>query len=130
MGALGVVPEAAQVEGSNLDTIKAQDLCIRFCSRLGLTPKVTMVCQALAAKIAEDGGLAGRSQLSIAGGCIYFASYLMRQGKSPKDVGTVVSVSEGTVRTSYKVLYEKREMLVDSDWVKDGKGDINLLPKA
>ena len=89
-----------------------------------------MISESLASKIFEDGGLAGRSQLSVAGGCIYLASHLMRQPKMPKEIAKVAGVSESTIRTSYKIVYEKRERFIEADWLKDGKGDLDLLPKV
>ncbi|MCJ1350555.1 MAG: transcription initiation factor IIB [Icmadophila ericetorum] len=109
---------------------KAQELCIRYCSQLGLNPRCTMVSQQLADKLSSVGSLAGRSPLSAAAACIYFASHLMRQPKSAKDISAVAGVSDGTIRTSYKLLEAEKDRLVDPDWLRDGKGDIKLLPKV
>ncbi|KAL9122161.1 MAG: hypothetical protein Q9187_001290 [Circinaria calcarea] len=109
---------------------KAQELCIRYCSQLGLSPKCTMVSQQLADKLTSNGSLAGRSPLSVAAACIYFVSHLLGQGKSPKDISAVAGVSDGTIRTAYKLLEVEKEKIIDPDWIKDGKGDIKLLPKV
>ena len=74
------------------------------------------------------GALAGRSPLSAAGACIYMVSYLMKQPKTAKEIAAVAGVSDGTIRTAYKFLYAKKDQLIDPDWVKDGKGDMKLLP--
>lgn len=89
-----------------------------------------MVSQQLADKLTSNGSLAGRSPLSVAAACIYFVSHLLRQGKSPKDISLVAGVSDGTIRTAYKLLEAEKEKIIDSDWIKDGKGDIKLLPKV
>ena len=109
---------------------KAQELCIRYCSQLGLNSKCTMVSQQLADRLSSVGSLAGRSPLSAAAACIYFASHLMRQPKSAKEISAVAGVSDGTIRTSYKLLEAEKERLVDPDWLKDDKGDMKLLPKV
>lgn len=109
---------------------KAEELCIRFCSQLSLNAKTTLVSQQLAGKMSTVGALAGRSPLSAAAACIYFASWLMGQGKTPKEISAVAGVSDGTIRTSYKLLEAEKDKLVDSDWLKDGKGDVTRLPKA
>lgn len=75
------------------------------------------------------GALAGRSPLSAAAACIYLASHLLNNPRSAKDIAGVVGVSDGTIRTSYKLLLAKKDELIDPDWLKDGKGDMSLLPK-
>ncbi|KZF19780.1 cyclin-like protein [Xylona heveae TC161] len=108
----------------------ARDLCIRYCSRLALSPNCTMVSQELADKMSSVGALAGRSPLSAAAACIYMASYLMKQGKTAKEISAVAGVSDGTIRTAYKHLYAEREKLIDPNWIKDGKGDMKNLPPS
>ncbi|KAI9762156.1 MAG: hypothetical protein M4579_000636 [Chaenotheca gracillima] len=107
-----------------------KDLCIRFCSNLGLKPPCTMVAEELAEQMSSVGALAGRSPLSAAAACIYMASYLMKQRRSPKEISNVAGVSDGTIRTAYKYIYAQREKLIKPEWIKDGKGDMKLLPPS
>jgi transcription initiation factor TFIIB len=58
------------------------------------------------------------------------ASHLLGKPKTPKEISAVAGVSDGTIRTAYKYLYNEREKLIDPEWIKDGKGDINNLPPA
>lgn len=109
---------------------KAQQLCIRYCSHLGLSASCTKVSQELAERMSLVGALAGRSPLSVAAACIYMTSYLMKQGKTAKEISAVAGVSDGTIRTAYKFLYVEREKLIDVEWIKDGKGDMKLLPQT
>lgn len=109
---------------------KAQQLCIRYCSHLGLSAVCTKVSQELAERMSSVGALAGRSPLSAAAACIYMTSHLMKQGKTAKEISAVAGVSDGTIRTAYKFLYAEREKLVDPEWIKDGKGDMALLPSS
>ena len=105
-----------------------QQLCIRYCSQLGLSPACTNVSQKLAENMSTIGDLAGRSPLSVAAACIYMTSYLMKQPKTAKEISQVAGVSDGTIRTAYKFLYQERERLIDREWLKDGKGDMSKLP--
>ena len=76
------------------------------------------------------GALAGRSPLSAAAACIFFASYLMGDPKSAKDIGNIAGVSDGTIRTSYKLLKAEKDQLINPEWLKpEGKGDLSRLPK-
>lgn len=54
----------------------------------------------------------------------------MGQPKSPKEISGVAGVSDGTIRTAYKLMYPMREQLIDSEWLGEGKGDITALPAA
>ncbi|KAH0542692.1 hypothetical protein FGG08_002925 [Glutinoglossum americanum] len=129
-----VIQSGGVVSGENNYTntmsTNPKELCVRFCSHLGLTAVCTMVSQGVAEKMTAIGALAGRSPLSAAAACIYLTSYLMKQGKTAKEISAVAGVSDGTIRTAYKILYEHREKLVDPEWIKDGKGDMKLLPPS
>ena len=107
----------------------AAELCIRYCNQLNLGAQIVKVAQAIAEKMGSVDGLAGRSPLSAAAACIYFASHLMKDSRTAKDIASVVGVSDGTIRTSYKFLEAKKDVLIDPDWLKDGKGDVENLPK-
>lgn len=89
-----------------------------------------MCSKSIADNMVIKGVLAGRSPLSAAAACIYMASHLMGNPKSPKDIATVAGVSDGTIRTSYRLLWAKREDLIDEDWLKEGKGDLKRLPSG
>jgi len=109
---------------------KAHDLMIRYCNNLNLTQNCTSIAQGLAERAANIGTLAGRSPISSAAACIYMVSYLMKQGRSAKDISAVAGVSDGTIRNAYKHLYNDREKLIDPEWIKGGKGDMNGLPPS
>jgi transcription initiation factor TFIIB len=107
----------------------AKDLCLRYCSQLGLNnQQFVKVSQGLADKMSTVGDLAGRSPLSVAAACIYMASYLLGKPKSPKEISQVAGVSDGTIRTAYKYLYQDRERLIEPEWIADGKGKMENLP--
>lgn len=103
-------------------------LCSRYCSQLGLKPQFVKVSEGLAKKMSTVGDLAGRSPLSVAAACIYMASYLLGKPKTPKEISAVAGVSDGTIRTAYKYLYQERDRLVEKEWIADGKGSMDNLP--
>ncbi|CZS90795.1 probable transcription initiation factor IIB [Rhynchosporium agropyri] len=107
----------------------ASELCMRYCSQLGLQRQsFVKVSQGLAEKMSTVGDLAGRSPLSVAAACIYMASYLLGRPKTPKEISSIAGVSDGTIRTAYKYLYQERERLIEPEWIANGKGDMANLP--
>lgn len=127
--------EAGELVNTEDDYVAKQSvdpkaLCNRFCNQLGLNFRITTISQNIAEKADKVGSLAGRSPLSIAAACIYTASHLMGQPKSPKEISGVAGVSDGTIRTAYKLMYPMREQLIDSEWLGEGKGDLTALPAA
>jgi transcription initiation factor TFIIB len=109
----------------------AADLCIRYCNQLGLNgQQFVKVSQGLAEKMSTVGDLAGRSPLSVAAACIYMASNLLGKPKSAKEISQVAGVSDGTIRTAYKYLYQERERLIEPEWIADGKGKMENLPSS
>ena len=117
------------VDYQTTTSTNAKDLCIRYCSQLGLNQnKFTKVSQGLAEKMSTVGDLAGRSPLSVAAACIYMASYLLGKPKTPKEISQVAGVSDGTIRTAYKYLYQERERLIEPEWIANNQGNMSNLP--
>lgn len=109
----------------------AVDLVTRFCSQLGLHQQIFVkVSQGLATKVANIGDLAGRSPLSVAAACIYMASHLLGKPKSAKEIGIMAGVSDGTIRTAYKFLYQDRDKLIEQDWLKGENAKMENLPSS
>ncbi|KAF3917881.1 hypothetical protein ABW20_dc0107471 [Dactylellina cionopaga] len=108
----------------------ARDLMIRFCNNLGLTHNLIYISQELSDRAVNHGTIAGRSPVSFAGACIYMISHLMRQPRTAKEISLVAGVSDGTVKTVYKLLFKEVDRLIDPKWIENGKGDISLLPPA
>lgn len=107
------------------------ELCRRHSNQLMLTNQAGMVAADLAQRVVSEGSLDGRSPLSTAAACIYFISNLLDQAKTPKEIANVVNVSDGTIRTAYKYLYNDREKLVRPEWLQPPfKGDMARLPSA
>ncbi|PSK42260.1 transcription initiation factor IIB [Elsinoe australis] len=109
-------------------TTNPSELCARFCSILGLDQRCTNVAIDLAGRMSTVGALAGRSPLSGAAACIYMASYLMGQARTPKQISEAAKVSDSTIRNAYKSLYNEREKLIQPEWLEKG-GKLDNLPK-
>lgn len=99
----------------------AEALITRFCNHLGLPVPVQQAALTVVIKVNEDGILAGRSPITIAGACIYFATHLWGQGKSGKEIALVAGVQESTIRVAYKQIYGIKEKIVDERWFESGR---------
>lgn len=109
----------------------AEELCGRYCSRLGFNQpqKIENVSKSLAVRSQKMSvkGISGRSPLSCAAACIYMACHLMGDPKAPREISSVCGVSEGTIKSSYLILYNLRDELIDKKWLNEG-GDMSRLP--
>ncbi|KAF2496634.1 transcription initiation factor-like protein iib [Lophium mytilinum] len=108
---------------------EAHELIGRACSKLNLDRFIGIIAQEAAARVAELGVAAGRSPLSITGACIYLVAGLMGEPRSPRDIGAAVDVSDGTIRTAYKLIYQERDKVIKDEWIERG-GDINKIPQS
>lgn len=108
----------------------ADELCARYCSQLRFrnSQKIEKVSRALAGKTSSVPDLAGRSPLSVAAACIYMASHLMGEGRPSKEIAQVAGVSDGTIKTAYRFLFQVKEKLIEPDWLANGQGNVEKLP--
>jgi transcription initiation factor TFIIB len=53
----------------------------------------------------------------------------MGQPRTPKEIGTAVDVSDGTIRTAYKLIYQALDKIIEEDWITKG-GDRSRVPVA
>jgi len=109
-------------------TTGAEDLLIRYCNHLDLPPNVQPICADIIRKAREYGIADGRSPVSIAGGAIYFTSYLLDKPKSVRDISAVAGVSEGTIKLVYRLYYADKDKLVNEKWIQEGKASLDRLP--
>lgn len=104
---------------------RAELLCSRFCSNLGLPYKCTPVSEELCRRASDMTVLASRSPLSIAGACIYTVSHLMGDEKTAKETAEVVGSTQSTIRNIYRIVWAHRK-----DLLKDLKGPGGITFKA
>ena len=125
-------PQASAAQGVKdykaSSSTTAEELCTRYCSLLGFrnTPRMEKISKALARKTTGIPDLAGRSPLSVAAACIYFASQYLDDPRASKDIASIAGVSDGTIKTAYRFLYNTRETLVEADW----NGNLENLPSS
>ncbi|KAK9453116.1 cyclin-like protein [Dipodascopsis uninucleata] len=120
----------ANEQGYQAVATNAEDLMNRFCSHLGLSTRVTSGAQYIARRATSEGILAGRSPISIAAAAIYMAAGLFGEPRSASKIAERASVSDGTIKTSYKYLWEVRDKLIDPQWLETKKASISGLPKV
>ncbi|KAK9468235.1 cyclin-like protein [Lipomyces arxii] len=108
----------------------AEDLINRFCSHLGLSTQVASGAQHIARRASAEGILAGRSPISIAAATIYMSAGLFNEAKSASKIAERTGVSDGTIKTSYKFLWDAREKLVDPAWIESKKVSMSGMPKV
>ncbi|PSN66812.1 cyclin-like protein [Corynespora cassiicola Philippines] len=125
MGASGIVLQSSAFKQTK--TTEASDLIARACNKLGLEPMVSIIAQEAASKISDLSVAAGRSPLSITGACIYLIAHLMGHPRSPKDIGSAVDVSDGTIRTAYRLIHAALDKIIEESWIKRG-GDRSRIP--
>lgn len=127
---MSVVKTQAHDKYHGKGSTSADELCARYCSQLRFrnSQKIEKVSRSLAGKTSAVPALAGRSPLSVAAACIYMASHLLGEGRTSKDIAVVAGVSDGTIKTAYRFLYQAKEQLIDQDWIANGQGSIEKLP--
>ncbi|CUM46206.1 uncharacterized protein AC631_00021 [Debaryomyces fabryi] len=125
-------PNAYSLIQDNMQTTQtsAEDLIRRFCSHLGLSTQVTNAAEHIARRCKEVGVLAGRSPITIAATVIYMAALVFGADLQPSKIADKTGVSDGTIKTSYKVMYEEKEKLIDPYWVESGKVKLEDIPKT
>lgn len=125
-------PSQTLFNQDNMQTTQtlAEDLIRRFCSHLGLSTQVTNGAEHIARRCKDVGVLAGRSPTTIAATVIYMASLMFGVELAPSKISDKTGVSDGTIKTSYKVMYEEKEKLVDPYWIETGKVKWDDIPKT
>jgi transcription initiation factor TFIIB len=108
---------------------EASELIGRATVRLQLPTYIRLIAEECAARVTQMGVAAGRSPLSITGACLYLVAHLMGDGRSPKEIGSAVDVSDGTIRTAYKLIVAELDRIVDDEWIRKG-GDKSRVPPA
>jgi transcription initiation factor TFIIB len=108
---------------------EASELIGRACNKLNLSQAISIVAQEAAARVTQLGVAAGRSPLSITGACIYLVAHLMGQPRTPKDIGLAVDVSDGTIRTAYKLIWQALDRIISDEWIIKG-ADRDRVPAA
>ncbi|ERF73003.1 hypothetical protein EPUS_07097 [Endocarpon pusillum Z07020] len=127
----GGIFDSAAAAYKNTKSTNASDLCARFVNMLNLPVKVEAFARDIANKIVSINELAGRSPLSNAGACIYFASHFVGLGRSAKEISQVAGVSDTTIKGAYKFLFNAQDTLITEKFLKAPyNGDPKNLPQV
>ncbi|QEL63472.1 hypothetical_protein [Candidozyma auris] len=86
--------------------------------------------ESIARKCSEEGILAGRSPITVAATVIYFACLLFDAQVTPAKIGSKTGVSDGTIKTAFKVACKDKDKLVDPKWIESGKAKLDNLPQS
>ncbi|KAE8213984.1 hypothetical protein CF327_g2543 [Tilletia walkeri] len=124
-GGMGVGVGASD-PASGISPTGATDLVGRFCNHLGLDAQLTRLTELIAIRVRDMGTLAGRSPITIAAACIYFATQLCNVPKGAKRIGKTAAVSDVTIKNSYKELYRCREDILTEEVKKKGGSRIDV----
>lgn len=102
----------------------------RFCSHLGLPMQVTTASEYTAKKCKEIEEIAGKSPITIAVVSIYMNILLFKIPVSAAKVAQILQVTEGTIKSGYKILFEHRDIAVDPQLIADGVVRMDNLPRV
>lgn len=107
----------------------AEDLIRRFCSHLGLTIQLSNAAEYICRRCKDVGVLAGRSPITIAAAVIYMVVIVFKADIEPSKIAEKLGVSDGTIKTSYKYLFENKDKIIDPAWITEGKIQFDDTPK-
>ncbi|KAH3669551.1 hypothetical protein WICMUC_004973 [Wickerhamomyces mucosus] len=107
----------------------AEDLIRRFCSHLGLGIQLSNAAEHIAKRCKEVGVLAGRSPITIAAAVIYMVVVVFKADIPPSKIAEKLGVSDGTIKTSYRFLFDNKDQLLDPSWLESGRIKMEDIPK-
>ena len=111
-------------------TTSAADLCGRYVSQLGFKQqqKIANLARKIAIEGQKDVRIGGRSPLSVAAACIYMVCHLVGEPKPSADIAQHCGVSDGTVKTAYKILYGLKDTLIKPEMIEKDGADPSKIP--
>lgn len=101
----------------------------RFCSHLGLPMQLTTASEYTAGKCKEIKEIAGKSPITIAVVAIFFNVLLFKMPLTAAKIAKVLQVTEGTIKSGYRSLYEHRDQMVDPQLLYSGTISLDNLEK-
>ncbi|KAJ3345204.1 transcription initiation factor IIB [Entophlyctis luteolus] len=97
----------------------------RFTGDLELDNAVRLACVQVGNRVYQNDILGGRSTISLAASVIYFVVCMSDSPKSAIEIAKISGCTESTLKTSYKILYQHREELIQG--IQTAKG-LEALP--
>jgi len=91
----------------------------RYGTQLDLPAGVRKHARTVALNANKASTLGGKSHITLVAAVLYFASHMVNDPKSPKEVAEVCGCTESTMKNAYKQLYENRDKISSSDIPND-----------
>ncbi|KAI8800442.1 cyclin-like protein [Cladochytrium replicatum] len=101
--------------GNPTQQISMESYISRFASQLDLPQDVRARTATIAQRASDLGTLAGKSPITIVAACLYFVAAISDTPKNAKEIADAVNTTDTTLRSAYRLLYEKRYELVPKD---------------
>ena len=92
--------------------------------------QLTTAAEYTAKKCKEIEEIAGKSPITIAVVSIYLNILLFKLPVTAAKVGKILQVTEGTIKSGYKILYEHREKIIDPQLIATGAVSLDNLPQV
>jgi len=91
----------------------------RFGTQLGLPASIRKNARTVAINASKAGTLGGKSPITLVAACLYFATHMLQDPKSSKDVAEVCGCTESTMKSAYRQLYDHRDEITSPEIPKD-----------
>lgn len=118
-----------KINTDNMSGVQNLTYIPRFCSHLGLPMQVTTSAEYTAKKCKEIKEIAGKSPITIAVVSIYLNILLFNIPVSAAKVAQILQVTEGTIKSGYKILFEHKEKCIEPQLLASGTVSLDNLPK-
>ncbi len=104
--------ELEDCEKSHFESTQPGDFVSRYCSRLGMSPHLAMLCRFVALKVEQGDLIPENTPHAVAAGLVYFVAHVCGARVTKKDVSGVSDISEVTINKCYKKLQLLRSKVV------------------
>jgi len=91
----------------------------RFGTQLDLPASIRKNARTVAIKANTAGTLGGKSPITLVAACLYFATHMLKEPKTSKDVAEVCGCTESTMKSAYRQLYDHRDEITSPEIPKD-----------
>jgi transcription initiation factor TFIIB len=104
--------ELEDCEKSRFESTRPSDFVSRYCSRLGMSDRLGLLCRFVALKVEEGDLIPENTPHAVAAGLVYFVANVCGARVTKRDVSAVSDISEVTINKCYKKLVPLRTKVV------------------
>ena len=97
---------------TELGTTTPSSFIERFCSKLNVSPELTMLAKFIAIKVEENNIICDNTPHAVASGIIYLISNICNLNILKNNIRTICGVSEVTINKCYKKLFIIKEQII------------------